>query len=103
MLKESHLLLSPVTGVASSHSPNVRHVAAWVDDAIKHTPVYDLHTHLYPASFGPLMSWGVDELIPYPSLIAKSIRGTNLPYEKYWAMDQAQRADFIWNALFIER
>ena len=97
------MLLSPVTAVSAGLSPNVRQIAAWVDDAVKHTPAYDLHTHLYPASFGPLMLCGFDELVTYHYLIAESIRATNLPYEKFWAMKQAQRAEFIWNALFIER
>jgi hypothetical protein len=97
------LLLSPLTAVPAGVSPNVRQIATWVDEAVKHTPAYDLHTHLYPASFGSLMLWGFDELVTYHYLIAESIRATNLPYDKFWAMKQAQRADFIWNALFVER
>ena len=35
-------------------------VSQWVDLAVASTPVYDLHTHLYPPSFGSLMLWGID-------------------------------------------
>jgi hypothetical protein len=78
-------------------------IARWVDDAVSTTPVYDLHTHLYPISFGKLGLWGVEELITYHYLIAESIRATKLPYEQYWAMTRAQQADFIWKALFLDR
>lgn len=78
-------------------------IAQWVHDAVANTPVYDLHTHLYPASFGSFMLWGIDELLTYHYLIAESIRAANLPYEKFWAMSQAQQAEFIWKTLFIER
>ena len=46
----------------------------WVDQAIASTPVYDLHTHLYPANFGRFMLWGIDELLTYHYLIAETIR-----------------------------
>ena len=67
------------------------------------TQVYDLHTHLYPPNFGPLMLWGIDELLTYHYLIGETIRATGVPYEKFWAMSQAQQAEFIWKSLFVER
>jgi len=78
-------------------------IAPWVDEAVASTPVYDLHTHLYPANFGKLMLWGIDELLTYHYLIGESIRATGIAYEKFWAMSQARQAEFIWQALFIER
>ena len=78
-------------------------IARWVDEAMASTPVYDLHTHLYPANFGPLMLWGIDELLTYHYLIGETIRATAIPYQRFWAMTQSQQADFIWQALFVER
>jgi hypothetical protein len=78
-------------------------IASWVDETIASTPVYDLHTHLYPPNFGPLMLWGIDELLTYHYLIGESIRATAIDYHAFWAMPQAKQAEFIWNALFVER
>jgi hypothetical protein len=78
-------------------------IAPWVDEAVASTPVYDLHTHLYPANFGKLMLWGIDELLTYHYLIGESIRATAISYDKFWAMSQARQAEFIWQALFVER
>jgi len=74
----------------------------WVDQAIASTPVYDLHTHLYPANFGRFMLWGIDELLTYHYLIAETIRVSDISYEAFWAMPQKQQAEHIWQKLFIE-
>ena len=83
-------------------APAASQIAQWVNDAVAATPVYDLHTHLYPASFGPLMLWGVDELVTYHYLVAEVYRvvpASLLPYERFWAMSVQQRADHIWRVL----
>lgn len=83
--------------------PSSAQIAQWINDAVTNTPVYDLHTHLYPANFGSHMLWGIDELLTYHYLIAETVRATNIPYEKYWAMTQPQQADLNWKTLFIDR
>src|SRR2546423_10963659 len=75
----------------------------WVDQAIATTPIYDLHTHLYPANFGKFMLWGIDELLTYHYLIAETIRVSDISYDNFWAMPQQKQADHIWQKLFIER
>lgn len=89
-----------------------------VTTAICDQPVSDMHTHLYPPSFGTpvagtgkgdpagLMLWGVDELITYHYLIAEVFRvvpATKFPYEAFWKMSKSEQADHIWKHLFVER
>ncbi len=90
-----------------------------VTRALAEQPVRDLHTHLYPPSFGTpvanstgkidpsgMMLWGVDELITYHYLIAEVFRivpATKLPYEQFWKMSKREQADHIFKHLFIER
>jgi hypothetical protein len=82
-------------------------------------PLVDMHTHLYPPSFGTpvpnpslkpdpagLMLYGVDELVTYHYLIAEVFRAvpaTKFPYENFWRMTKTQQADHIWKHLFVER
>ena len=87
----------------SSATLTAGQIAQWVDDAVAGTPIYDLHTHLYPANFGPYMLFGIDALLTYHYLIAETIRAANIPYAKYWAMTQRQQADLNWKTLFVER
>lgn len=74
-----------------------------VGRAVRETPITDIHTHLYAPPFGPLLLYGVDELLTYHYLIAEVVRATRVPYEKYWAMSKREQADFIWRSLFVER
>jgi hypothetical protein len=90
-----------------------------VREALASTPIIDMHTHLYPPSFGTpvlssrgdrdphgLMLWGIDELLTYHYLIAELFRVVSvneLTYEQFWAMSKTAQADLIWQKLFIER
>ena len=80
-----------------------REIGRWVDEAVSATPVYDLHTHLYPPEFGKLMLWGIDELLTYHYLIGESVRASGIPYDDFWSMPKPAQADFIWKTLFVER
>jgi hypothetical protein len=77
-------------------------LAQTVRDIVQDTPVRDIHTHLYDPAFGPLLLWGIDELLVYHYLIAESFRYFGFPYDKFWAAAKTQQADWIWEKLFIE-
>lgn len=70
---------------------------------VDETPVLDMHTHVYAPSFGPLLLWGVDELLTYHYLVAEVFRVAPMPYERFWAMSKREQAEHIWKHLFVER
>lgn len=90
-----------------------------VTQTLESQPIVDMHTHVYPVSFGTpvanktgksdptgLLLWGIDELLTYHYLVAEVYRvvpATKLPYEQFWKMTKQQQADHIWKNLFIER
>jgi hypothetical protein len=94
-------------------------LAATIRRAVAEQPVWDLHTHLYPPSFGTpfsgsskerdaagLMLWGIDELLTYHYLVSEVYRVVTpdkLPYEAFWRMTKREQADHIWKNLFVER
>lgn len=96
-----------------------KEIKATVRKAVEKQPIIDMHTHLYPPSFGTpdggstgevdasgLLLWGIDELLTYHYLIAEVFRvvpATELPYEAFWKMSKTEQADHIWKHLFIER
>jgi hypothetical protein len=89
-----------------------------VESALNEQPIVDLHTHLYPPSFGTpvpnatgktdpagLMLWGIDELVTYHYLVAEVFRivpATKLPYEDFWKLTKRRQADHIWKHCFVE-
>ncbi len=90
-----------------------------VNSAVQAQGVLDMHTHLYPPSFGTpvpnrsgktdntgMALWGIDELLTYHYLIAEVFRvvpATQLPYEHFWKMSKIEQADHIFKHLFVER
>jgi hypothetical protein len=73
-----------------------------VQDAFAETQCIDMHTHLYPPTFGKLALWGIDELLTYHYLEAEFFRFSPMTPEQYWALSKPERADAIWRTLFVE-
>ncbi|MFH1969228.1 MAG: glucuronate isomerase, partial [Verrucomicrobiota bacterium] len=44
---------------------------ATVSSVFAQTPVTDIHTHLFDPGMGPLLLWGIDELLTYHYLVAE--------------------------------
>ncbi len=77
-------------------------LAAQIDQIVASTPVIDVHTHLYDPAFGPLLLWGIDDLLVYHYLVSETFRYLDLPYEQFWALSKTEQADLIWDKLFIQ-
>jgi hypothetical protein len=74
-----------------------------VAEAVTAARITDLHTHLYAPAFGPLLLWGIDELLTYHYLIAEAVRASNIACDDFYAMDKRAQADFVWQELFVKR
>jgi hypothetical protein len=73
-----------------------------VEDAVQRAKVIDIHTHLYPPSFGGLCLWGIDELLTYHYLVAELFRSAPVSPREFWALSKPQQADLIWETLFVK-
>ncbi len=73
-----------------------------VEEVVRRTPVFDIHTHLYPPAFRGLCLWGIDELVNYHYLIAELFRSSSVTPQEFWAQPKARQADLIWDALFVK-
>jgi hypothetical protein len=94
-------------------------IQAEAERMLKTEPVLDMHTHLYPPTFGTpdpnrtgktdptgLLLWGGDELLTYHYLVAEVFRvvpATKLSYDDFWKLTKPQQADHIYKWLFVER
>lgn len=81
---------------------SVDQIDSVVQDALAATQCIDMHTHLYPAAFGKIGLWGIDELITYHYLEAEFFRHADMTPEQYWTLSKRAQADAIWKALFVE-
>jgi hypothetical protein len=73
-----------------------------VEGVLSSTPFIDMHTHLFPPTFGKLGLWGIDELLTYHYLEAQFFRSSNMLPERYWNLSKQEKADAMWQVLFVE-
>src|ERR1700722_5617372 len=73
-----------------------------VEEGLASTPFVDIHTHLFSPAFGKIGLWGIDELLTYHYLEAEFLRCSDNTTEKYWVMSKREKAESIWQALFVE-
>ena len=73
-----------------------------VDESVKNTPIFDMHTHLFPAQFGDLNLYGIDELLNYHYLIAELFRYEDIAPDDFYKLEKEARSDLIWRKLFVE-
>jgi hypothetical protein len=76
--------------------------AAAVEAALQSSPVYDIHTHLYDPAFGPLLLWGIDDLLVYHYLVAEVFRYLEMPNADVCKLPKPRQSELIWNTLFQE-
>lgn len=80
--------------------PRRDQLALTVRQTVLETPVFDIHTHLYDPAFGPLLLWGIDDLLVYHYLVAEAFRFLELPYDAFWRLTKEEQADRVWQVLF---
>lgn len=85
-------------------APTARQLESTVRKALDRLPIVDIHTHLYDPALGPLLLWGINELVTYHYLVAEVFRARpDLDYTAFWTMSKTAQADLIWDELFVKR
>jgi len=75
-----------------------------VSAVLARTTVVDIHTHLFDSALGPLLLWGIDELLTYHYLVAECFRARpDMEYPAFFTMSKSRQADLIWSELFCKR
>jgi hypothetical protein len=68
---------------------------------VEETPVFDMHTHLFPPAFGDLARWGIDDLVTYHYLVAELMRTADVRPDQFQRLPKPAQADLIWETLFV--
>jgi hypothetical protein len=87
---------------ASTRRLRFEQILGEVQDVLASTQVIDIHTHLFSPAFGKIGLWGIDELLTYHYLESEFFRSSDTTPEEYWKLAKTERADAIWQALFVE-
>ena len=90
------------SSAASARRLKSEQILGEVQDVLASTQVIDIHTHLFSPAFGKIGLWGIDELVTYHYLESEFFRSSDTTPEEYWNLSKTERADAIWQALFVE-
>ncbi|NVJ64222.1 MAG: glucuronate isomerase [Flavobacteriaceae bacterium] len=81
---------------------NKSEIIETIAELINTTPIYDIHTHLFPKSFPGFALYGLDNLLNYHYLIAEYFRTFEaLEPEVFFGLSKEARSEIIWNELFV--
>lgn len=102
-MKSGSVKRKPQPRIPSSSRP-LAHVQIQraVEQVLADTEFIDMHTHLFPPSFGHLGQSGIDDLLTYHYLEAEFFRSSSLLPEQYFELSKPEKADAIWQTLFVE-
>ena len=70
---------------------------------INSTPIFDLHTHLFPPKHEGYFLLGFKNLLNYHYLIAELLTATNIDASIFYSHNDEKKASLIWNELFEKR
>ena len=70
---------------------------------INNTPIFDLHTHLFPPQHEGYFLLGFKNLLNYHYLIAELLIATNIDASIFYSYNDEKKASLIWNELFEKR
>ncbi len=89
-------------GTLNGRDVSRENLAGIVEHELNNIRFIDVHTHLFAPSLGRLGLWGIDELLTYHYLEAELFRSSAITPEIYWSLSKEQKADVIWQALFVD-
>ncbi|MDC0192849.1 hypothetical protein OAJ53_00095 [Pelagibacteraceae bacterium] len=70
---------------------------------INSTPIFDLHTHLFPPKHEGYFLLGFKNLLNYHYLIAELITAANIDASTFYSYNDEKKASLIWKELFEKR
>lgn len=85
-----------------SIQPGSNEIRDMAVEAVMNVKIMDIHTHLVSGNFGPLMLWGIDDLLTYHYLVAETMRWSDISYDHFWGLCKQDQAGLIWQTLFID-
>eukprot|EP00927_Polykrikos_kofoidii_P053507 TRINITY_DN4811_c0_g1_i1.p1 TRINITY_DN4811_c0_g1~~TRINITY_DN4811_c0_g1_i1.p1 ORF type:complete len:965 (+),score=116.25 TRINITY_DN4811_c0_g1_i1:51-2897(+) len=79
------------------------HLREAVLQEVEATEAVDVHTHLFPASYGPqLMQYGIDAMLTYHYLVAEYLSTAKELPDYFYSLPRKEKANRIWEALFVK-
>ena len=75
----------------------------YIEKFVNSTPIFDIHTHLFPSKFKKYYNVGLIKLLNYHYLKAELFSLGNIKIKNFNNLDDNKKAKIIWDNLFLNR
>jgi mannitol-1-phosphate/altronate dehydrogenase len=106
---DSHLMQVPIlineqSSSTYSEATMEQLLACIVYAEVASVTVVDMHTQLFPPSYGSMCLFGIDELLTNHYLVSEYfMTAGSATSDQFYELSKTEQADVIWNALFLKK
>ena len=96
-------LVEPYTFIKNKDFILGNQIKFYIEKFVNSTPIFDIHTHLFPSKFKKYYNVGLVKLLNYHYLKAELFSLGNIKINNFNNLDDNKKAKIIWNNLFLNR
>jgi len=82
---------------------SIKNLGSVLNEIISNTPVFDIHTHLFPETHEGYFLSGIDQILTYHYLTTEVLAATSLDPDEFFSKPLEKQAECVWDELFIRR
>ena len=96
-------IIEPYTFIKNKNYILGSQIKFYIEKFVNSTPIFDIHTHLFPSKFKKYYNVGLIKLLNYHYLKAELFSLGNIKIKNFNNLDDNKKAKIIWNNLFLNR
>ena len=96
-------IIEPYTFIKNKNYILGSQIKFYIEKFVNSTPIFDIHTHLFPSKFKKYYNVGLIKLLNYHYLKAELFSLGNIKIKNFNNLDDSKKAKIIWDNLFLNR
>ncbi len=96
-------IIEPYTFIKNKNYILGSQIKFYIEKFVNSTPIFDIHTHLFPSKFKKYYNVGLIKLLNYHYLKAELFSLGNIKIKNFNNLDDNKKAKIIWDNLFLNR
>ena len=96
-------IIEPYTFIKNKNYILGSQIKFYIEKFVNSTPIFDIHTHLFPSKFKKYYNVGLIKLLNYHYLKAELFSLGNIKIKNFNNLDDNKKANIIWDNLFLNR
>ena len=96
-------IIEPYTFIKNKNYILGSQIKFYIEKFVNSTPIFDIHTHLFPSKFKKYYNVGLIKLLNYHYLKAELFSLGKIKIKNFNNLDDNKKANIIWDNLFLNR